>query len=76
MTTYQCTKCGKISPDESQICDTKESISSFYICENCNKHNATDKSLCKPVQVSPAYYCGSCGTSAQDKKSLCEPVKL
>lgn len=76
MTTYQCTKCGKISSNKSQICDSKKEITSFFVCESCNKHSSTAEAICNPTEVAPSYYCTKCGTSGVDEKSFCAPMKL
>lgn len=76
MTTFQCTTCGKISSDKSEICDSSKEISSLYVCESCNKHSASQESICNPVKVEPSFYCGKCGTSAHEKGKLCEPLSV
>lgn len=76
MTTYQCTKCGKVSSDKSKVCESTKKVTSFFVCDSCNKHTISAESVCKPVEVSPSFFCGKCGTSGSDKKKLCEPLKV
>lgn len=76
MRTYQCTNCGKISSDKSNICNSTQKISSFYVCESCNRHGVNEESMCRPVKIDPSFYCGKCGTSAHDESELCEPVNV
>ncbi|MCP3941601.1 MAG: hypothetical protein GY710_08985 [Desulfobacteraceae bacterium] len=73
MSTYQCKKCGKVSSKKKDICATSKEISSFYICDTCNKQSVSIESICRPREVAPAYYCKKCGSSDGEKGSLCEP---
>ncbi len=76
MKTYQCTKCGKIASEESAVCSSTQKISSFYVCESCNRHSVDQESMCKPVKIDPSFFCGKCGTSAHAESELCEPVSV
>jgi DNA-directed RNA polymerase subunit RPC12/RpoP len=78
MNTYQCKRCGKVSSDKSQVCDTGESpgITSLYVCEDCNKQSMSAEAVCRPKEVTPSFYCKTCGSAASEKKSLCKPKAL
>lgn len=76
MQAYQCTTCGKISPEKDDLCTVHKEVSGVYTCENCNKQSNLARTICKPVKVQPTFYCSQCGSAAEEEDSLCNPVKL
>lgn len=76
MSSYQCKKCGKISSDKSQICDSGSEITSLYVCSDCDKQSVSAESICRPQEVTPSYYCKKCGSSAAEKTNLCKPETI
>ncbi len=76
MKNYQCKTCGKISSDKSSLCHSSSTVSTLYVCGDCNKQSGSPDDVCKPKEVTPSYFCSKCGTSSTEKKGLCKPMKV